>query len=144
MPASWLDRYAEAWRRHPEAGGEGGEEALSVLLGFMADDVRYEDVPTGAVFHGHDGIRQMGAGALMMSADMVFDIGLRVEGDGSYAFETMCRGSNTGAIGPLPGTGGGFAFRGTSIGEVNADGLVTSHRDYWDLAGLLGQLGVGA
>jgi hypothetical protein len=141
MGASWLDRYVEAWVGHPQAGGAGGEEALAALLAFMSDHVRYEDVPTGAIFVGHDGIQQMGAGALLMAADMTFEVGLRVAGEGSYAFETMCRGTNTGAIGPLPGTGTPFAFRGISIGEVSAAGLVTSQRDYWDLAGLLGQLG---
>jgi predicted ester cyclase len=140
MDTLWLDRYIEAWLEHPQAGGVGGEDALHALLGFMSEDVRYEDVPTGAVFIGHDGIRQMGAGALAMSADMSFDIGQRVAGPDSYAFETVCHGTNTGAIGPLPGTGGPFAFRGISIGAVSA-GLVTSQRDYWDLAGLLGQLG---
>jgi hypothetical protein len=110
----------------------------------MSVDVRYEDVPTGAVFVGHEGIREMGAGALLMAADMSFEVGLRVAGEGSYAFETVCRGTNTGAIGPLPGTGTAFVFRGISIGEVSAAGLVTSHRDYWDLAGLLGQLGVAS
>jgi hypothetical protein len=144
VSAAWLDRYVEAWRRHPEAGGDDGEEALIALLGFMSDDVRYEDVPTGAVFFGHDGIRQMGAGALQMSADMTFEVGRRVAGDGSYAFETVCRGANTGAIGPLPGAGGAFVLRGISIGEVSVDGLVISQRDYWDLAGLLGQLGLAS
>jgi hypothetical protein len=141
MDPSWLNRYIEAWLVHPQAGGEGGAAALQALLGFMSDDVRYEDVPTGAVFVGHDGIRQMGAGALAMSHDMSFDISQRVAGQGSYAFETVCQGTNTGAIGPLPGTGGSFRFRGISIGEVTEAGLVTSQRDYWDLAGLLGQLG---
>ena len=98
----------------------------------MSEEVRYEDVPTGAVFVGHDGIEQMGAGALAMSADMCFDIGQRVAGQDSYAFETICHGTNTGAIGPLPGTGAPFRFRGISIGAVSGAGLVTSQRDYWD------------
>jgi hypothetical protein len=142
MGNSWLDRYIEAWLDHPQAGGDGGEKALANLLAFMSEDVRYEDVPTGAVFTGHAGIRQMGAGALLMASDISFEISHRVAGQGSYAFETACRGTNTGAIGPLPGQGGPFAFRGVSIGEVSDAGLVTSQRDFWDLAGLLGQLGV--
>jgi hypothetical protein len=142
MSPSWLDRYIEAWLRHPQVSAEGGEEALTNLLAFMSDDVRYEDVPSGAVFHGRDGIREMGAGAHQMAQDMTFEIGQRVVGQGSYAFETVCRGTNTGAIGPLPGTGGAFTLRGISIGDTSAAGLVTSQRDYWDLAGLLGQLGV--
>ncbi len=142
MSQSWLDRYIDAWCHHPQASGEGGEEVMATLLAFMSDEVRYEDVPTGAVFVGHDGIRQMGAGALEMSANMSFEVAHRVAGNNSYAFEAICRGTNTGAIGPLPGTGNIFTFRGVSIGEVSEAGVVVSQRDYWDLAGLLGQLGV--
>jgi hypothetical protein len=143
MNSSWLERYLDAWINHPQPrGSDGDEEAMSTLLGFMSADVRYEDVPTGAVFVGHDGIREMGAGALQMSADMTFDVVQRVAGLRSYAFETICRGTNTGSIGPLPGRGVPFTLRGVSIGEVTEDGLVVSQRDYWDLAGLLGQLGV--
>lgn len=142
MDQSWLDSYTEAWCRHPEAGGEAGQDALAALLAFVSVDVRYEDVPSGAVFHGHDGIRQMGAAALMMSSDITFEIVQRVAGDGSYAFESICRGTNTGTVGPLPGNGASFSFRGVSVGEVSEGGLVISHRDYWDLAGFLGQLGV--
>ena len=141
MSQSWLDRYMDAWCHHPQASGEGGEEEMATLLTFMSDEVRYEDVPTGAVFVGHDGIRQMGAGALEMSANLSFEVVQRVAGNTSYAFEAICRGTNTGAIGPLPGTGNSFTFRGVSIGEVSEAGLVVSQRDYWDLAGLLGQLG---
>ncbi|HXN61833.1 MAG TPA: ester cyclase [Acidimicrobiales bacterium] len=138
-----MERYLDAWINHPQPrGSDGDEEAMSTLLGFMSADVRYEDVPTGAVFVGHDGIREMGAGALQMSADMTFDVVQRVAGLRSYAFETICRGTNTGSIGPLPGRGVPFTLRGVSIGEVTEDGLVVSQRDYWDLAGLLGQLGV--
>lgn len=142
MNQSWLESYAEAWCLHPEAGGDGGDEALAALLAFMSEDVRYEDVPSGAVFSGHDGIRQMGAAAQQMSADISFEIVQRVAGNRSYAFESICRGTNTGKVGPLPGNGARFSFRGVSIGEVSEAGLVTSHRDYWDLAGFLGQLGV--
>lgn len=137
---SWLDRYLEAWCLHPQAG-EGGH-LLAGLVSFMSEEVRYEDVPSGAIFLGHDGIRGMGAAALMMAGDMSFEIVQRVASDRSYAFEAICRGTNTGPIGPFPATGRSFTLRSVSIGERSEDGLVTSQRDYWDLAGLLGQLGV--
>ena len=142
MNQSWLDSYADAWCRHPEAGREGGDAALAQLLRYMSEDIRYEDVPSGAVFTGHAGIKEMGAAASMMSSDITFEIVGCVAGDGSYAFESICRGTNTGRVGPLPGNGAPFTFRGVAVGEVSESGLVTSHRDYWDLAGLLGQLGV--
>jgi SnoaL-like polyketide cyclase len=141
MSPSWLDRYIDAWCHHPQASGEGGENAMARLLAFMSEDVRYEDAPTGAVFDGHDGTRQMGADALQMSSDVSFEVVQRVTGQSSYAFESICRGTNTGSIGPPPGTGDPLTFRGVTIGELSEAGLVISQRDYWDLAGLLGQLG---
>ena len=142
MNESWLDRYIDAWCHHPEASSEEGSDAMARLLAFMSQDVRYEDVPTGAVFDGHDGIRQMGASALEMSSDMSFEVVHRVSGESSFAFESICSGTNTGSIGPLPGSGRRFTFRGVSVGECSETGFVISQRDYWDLAGLLGQLGV--
>jgi hypothetical protein len=139
---SWLDRYIETWCRHPHASEN--EELFAELCSFMTLDIRYEDVPSGAVFLGHAGIRQMCAGALQMSKDMTFEAVKRVDGGMSYAFETVCNGTNTGEIGPLPATGLPFRIRGVSVGELADDGRVTSHRDYWDLAGLLGQLGATA
>ena len=140
MSPSWLDRYIDAWSHHPQASGEGGEDAMARLFAFMSEDVRYEDVPTGAVFDGHDGIRQMGAGALQMSSDISFEVVQHVTGQSSYAFESICRykhGLNRSA----PGDRRPLSFRGVSIGELSEAGLVISQRDYWDLAGLLGQLG---
>ena len=59
-----------------------------------------------------------------------------------YAFESVGTGTNTGAVGPIPATGLPFVLRGTSVGSISRDGLVESHRDYWDMAGFLVQLGV--
>jgi len=142
MNPAWLDRYVDAWCHHPQTGHDLGGEAMATLLAFMSEDVRYEDVPTGAVFVGHDGVRQMGAAALEMSSNMSFEVVHRVTGQSSFAFESICRGNNTGSIGALPGNGAPFTFRGASVGEISEAGLVVSQRDYWDLAGLLGQLGV--
>jgi hypothetical protein len=41
-----------------------------------------------------------------------------------------------------PATGRSFEFRLASVGEVSEQGLVTTQRDYWDLAGLLAKFGV--
>lgn len=63
-------------------------------------------------------------------------------GEGVCALEGIWRGTNTGAIGPLPGAGASFSFRTVSIGDVSKAGRVLSQRDYMDLAGLLAQLSV--
>jgi hypothetical protein len=115
---------------------------LERLLGFMSENVRYEDVPSSSVFEGHDGIAAMCAGAFQMSSDLTFEIVTRQTDGKAYAFETLGTGTNTGAIGPIPRTGRPIVLRGISIGIVSPEGLVESHRDYWDMAGLLVQLGV--
>lgn len=141
MDDAWLDRYIDAWIPHPQAGGPDGEALLAALLAFMADDVIYEDVPTGE-FRGHSGVREMCRGAYTMSTDMTFDIVSRQISGRMYAFEAVGRGTNDGTIGPIPETGKRFELRGASIGSINESGLLSVHRDYWDLAGFLGQLGI--
>lgn len=141
MDEKWLDSYIEAWRDHARAGGPGGKDALDRLLAFMSPDVLYEDVPTGGVFRGYSGVRAMAQGAHAMAEDMTFDITSRFVGGGGFAFEAVCRGTNNGAIGPMAGSGRSFEMRSVMVGTVSDAGLVTSQRDYWDLAGLLAQLG---
>jgi predicted ester cyclase len=142
MDGSWLDGYLEAWKLHSSCVGRDGEVNLTQLLAYMGPDVRYEDVPGAAVFVGHDGIREMTKSASQMSSDLLFVI-LRGVCDGrTFAFESICRGTNTGAVGTVPATGRFFEFRLAAVGQVSEQGLVTAQRDYWDLAGLLVQLGV--
>jgi len=138
----WLDAYIEAWEVHPHAGGPDGADDLARLLRFMSPDVSYEDVPTTLVFRGHDGIAQMCAGAFQMSSDLRFEAVSRQLDGNSFAFESVGRGTSTGAVGPIAPTGGPIVLRGIASGTVSGDGQVTEHRDYWDMASLLVQLGV--
>ena len=142
MSSEWLDRYIDAWSEHPAAGSPEGGEALDRLLGFMSEDVDYEDVPSRSVFKGHDGIVAMCAGAFQMSSDLEFEIVSRQADGRLYAFESVGTGTNTGAIGPIPATGRPIELRGIAVGSIAPDGLVERHRDYWDMAALLVQLGV--
>ena len=139
MGTRWLDRYVEAWVQHGRAGG-GDIEAMDALLAFMSGDIRYEDVPTGAVFHGHDGVRAMAALAHQLSADITFQAKGIAVGDGFFAFETETRGTQTGATGATGPSGAPFVIRGVSVGAWTGD-QVTEHRDYWDLSSYLAQLG---
>jgi hypothetical protein len=139
--ASPLDRYLDAWVFHCPAGGPDGGEARERLLACMTGDVRYEDVPSGAVFDGHEGIVEMCAAGYQMSTDLKYEIVSSVTDGRSYAFESVGKSTNTAASGPIPATGRSFVLRVMSVGDFS-DGLVCSHRDYWDLAGFLVQLGV--
>ncbi len=108
----------------------------------MSDNVRYEDDPSSSVFEGDDGIAAMCAAAFQMSSDLTFENVTRQTDGRLYAFETLGTGTNTDAIGPIPRTGRPIELRGIFIGSVSPDGLIESQRDYWDMAGLLVQLGV--
>jgi steroid delta-isomerase-like uncharacterized protein len=143
MEEGWVEQYFKAWARHAQASDpRTGAAELALMLSFMSPDIRYEDVPTGLVFTGHDGVREMGAQALQMAADLHFTlISAQASGD-QFAFETETRGTNTGAVGAIPATGKPFVLRGVSVGRRSSDGKVVSHKDYWDLAGYLRDIGL--
>jgi SnoaL-like polyketide cyclase len=141
VDASWLDRYLDAWVLHAEAGRLGGEEELASLVRFFSSVVRYEDVPSAAVFEGHGGIRQMCATANQWASDLEFRV-LSRQTDGSmFSFETETSGVDSSPLGGLRATGRRFVLRGVSVGRVDDDSLVSEHRDYWDLGSYLTQIG---
>ena len=140
---SWIEEYFTAWARHAQASDPiSGIADRMHMLGFMDPDIRYEDVPTAQVFSGHDGVIKMGAQALLMANDIRFTcISAQQSGD-QFAFETETHGTNTGAVGAFPATGKPFILRAVSVGRRTAQGKVISHKDYWDLAGYLRQIGL--
>ena len=139
----WIEEYFAAWARHAQASDPISGIADRVrMLTFMDPDIRYEDVPTGQIFTGHDGVIAMGAQALLMANDIRFTcISAQQSGD-QFAFETETRGTNTGAVGVFPATGKPFVLRGVSVGKRTPQGTVLLHKDYWDLAGYLRQIGL--
>ena len=139
----WIDEYFAAWARHAQASDPAtGAADRERLLAFMDAAVRYEDVPTAQVFVGHEGVVEMGAQALRMAKDMHFTCISAQESADQFAFETEARGTNTGAVGPFPATNKPFVLRAVSVGRRTPQGKVISHKDYWDLAGYLAQIGL--
>jgi ketosteroid isomerase-like protein len=133
----WVDEYFAAWARHAQAADPVlGAADRARLLSFMDPAVRYEDVPTAQVFSGHDGVLQMGALALRMAPDLRFTCVTAQESAERFAFETETHGTDA-------GTGKPFVLRGVSVGQRSPEGKVISHKDYWDLASYLRQVGVG-
>ena len=141
MREARLDDYIDAWLLHPQAGADGGEGALERLLAFMSLDVCYEDVPSGVVFDGHQGITDMAAAAHAWSADLTIRVTTRQTDGTNFAFESETSGTNTGDMGGVAATGRRFSFRSVSVGRFSSDGLVAEQRDYWDLMTFLGQIG---
>jgi hypothetical protein len=141
MDTGWLDKYLDAWVKHPLAGGPDGSEALKQLVSLMTEDVRYEDVPSHLVWEGHHGVARMCKGAFHLASDLTIDIVSRVTDGRMFAFESLGTGTNTGAVGSTAATDLPIEIRALSIGSVSSDGLVESHRDYWNIGDLLAQVG---
>lgn len=59
LESAWLDPYVDAWVLHAVAGTTEGSDELKAFLDRVSPDVRYEDVPSAAVFTGHAGIKEM-------------------------------------------------------------------------------------
>ena len=134
MDAAWLERYFKAWARHAQATDpKTGADDMARLLSFLSPEIRYEDVPTAQTFVGAQGMREMGAQALAMAADLNFTFVSGVADKTHFAFENECRGT--------AGNGKAFLLRAVAIGRIGPDGKVISHKDYWDLAGYMRQMG---
>ena len=143
MDTSAFPRYLNAWLLHPLAGAPDGRTELKALLDCCSPDVLYEDLPTAKVFEGHDGITRMCEGAYNWSSDVAATVLTRQTNGTLFAVETEWKGTNTAPIGDLPATGRRFALKMVSVGTLDDHGLVVEHRDYWDLAGFLAQVGIG-
>jgi ketosteroid isomerase-like protein len=138
-----VEEYFAAWARHAQAGDPiAGAADRERWLAFLDPAVRYEDVPTGQVFVGHEGVVRMGAQALQMANDIRFTCISAQEDGERFAVETETHGTNSGAVGAFPATGKRFVLRGVSVGRRTPEGKVVEHKDYWDLAGYLRQIDV--
>ena len=132
MGAEWVDDYLAAWNSYD---GEA-------VAAFMAEDVTYEDLSSGAVYEGRAAVRTYVAGTYGFSSDYRFIV-VSAQADGDrYAIEWEMLGSNTGPSGGFPATGKPYRIRGVSIGTVDAGGLIVHNRDYWNLAAYLVEIGL--
>ncbi|MGH9279114.1 MAG: ester cyclase [Acidimicrobiales bacterium] len=128
----WVQRYLDAWNSH-----DGRQVAA-----FMAEDVVYEDLAGGAVYHGRDEVAGYVAATHVWSGDYRFvTVTTQSSGD-RYAIEWEMLGTNTGELGGIAPTGKPYRIRGVSIGQLNGAGEVASNRDYFNVADYLAQVGL--
>lgn len=103
-------------------------------------DSYFEDVALKYVGHGPDQVR-----AYLDTCNRAIPEwsaerhDLAVDGDG-FAYNYTFRGRLDGTLGPLTGNGHEFSLRFGAIAEVR-NGSIVKHRLYWNLAGLLYELG---
>jgi steroid delta-isomerase-like uncharacterized protein len=131
MADSFGTRYIDAWNTHDPA----------VIGGLMADDVDFEDIALGAVFHSRKEVEVFaGQVAEGFSTDYRFALVTEFTTADSFCAEWTMTGTHDRDSPEMPATGKQFTIRGATIGRLD-DGKMTYDRDYWDMAGLLRQIG---
>lgn len=119
---------------------------MEATLATLHPDCRFEDVATGQIFNGR-------AGAEAYYRQWWDAFGVTVapgpdrkrywSEDGSYIAEARFRGRHSGDFLGLPPTGRPIDFRFVVIIDFR-DGLMAGERFYYDLGGLLRQIGAAA
>ena len=79
-----------------------------------------------------------------MSSNYVVEVVSAQRSGNNYATEWLMGGTHDGPLQllGLPATGKQWRVRGASVGQLNDDGRIKLHRDYWNLAAFLTQVGV--
>ena len=113
----------------------------------IAHDCVYVEVPTGATYHGPDGWRENFRFWMGAFPDASVEITNLVATERGVAVEYVGRGTNTGAMvtteGEIPATGRAAEMRFCDVLEIEG-GRVASGRSYYDLGGLMSQLGLAS
>lgn len=95
---------------------------------------------------GRDAIEQDMVELLRAFPDARFTLGPPLQGGETIAAEYTWRGTHQGPLaspdGEIPATGKSIDNSGAVFSKLNADGEVSEERRYYDVAGLVSQLGV--
>ena len=131
MAQSFGTRYIDAWNTHD----------ATVIGDLMDDDVDFEDIALGAVFHNRKEL-ELWAGQIAdgFSTDYRFALVSEFTTDDSFCAEWTMSGTHDRSSPEMPATGKPFTIRGATIARLR-DGKMTYDRDYWDMAGFLRQIG---
>ncbi len=133
--ADYADAYGRAWTHDPE-----------LLCTFFTADGTYTDVAMRGTYQGRTGIQRFHRWMLAFSPDSLIVFTEPAVADGRAYFEWTWSGSITGPL-RLPNgrsvDAAGKQFSATGIAACRYDdqGLLISHRDFWDVGLLVDQLG---
>jgi len=108
----------------------------------FTDDCVFEDLALQETLTGPEAVRALFASVFAAVTDFtITPVGtLVVDGD-RVCTEWRMTGVHTGDFPGMPATGKSFDVPGLTIDEFRGD-LIHRHRDYWNLAALLQQIGL--
>jgi steroid delta-isomerase-like uncharacterized protein len=95
---------------------------------------------------GRDAIRKDEKEFIAAFPDMTFTLGEVMEGGDMVAFEVIARGTHkgplTGPTGPIPATNRTINLPIAGFARIDEEGLIAEERRYYNVAGLMQQLGL--
>ncbi len=119
--------------------------ALDGLAGLFSSDAEIVNVPTGVSDRGPKAARDSAQTLLTAFPDGKFELINVIAGERNAAVEYRAHGTHTGKLvaraGALQPTGRKLEIRLCDVMEIQG-GKITGLRSYWDMYGLLSQLGL--
>ena len=127
------EQFLAAWSKDdPEA-----------LLALCSDDCVYEDVTVATVVGTHKELRDLFTMFRTSMPDLSFISEQVTACDRGVTVEWTVSGTHTGTVPGLPPATNKYAeVRGVSVIDLDANGLISGCRDYWDSATWLRQIGL--
>lgn len=136
MSAPDLAAWGRAW----------SADTVDDLLAFHTPDTVYTDVGSDLTFHGHDELRGFFDFMLRFAPDGLIEFHEAHGDDAGFAATWTWSGTAAGKfkVGDTvhPATGKRFSVPGVAFCTTTPDGLIKTHRDYWDVHAVLVQLGL--
>lgn len=131
----FLERYTRAW--------SSGDEAL--LREAFSEDGVYIDTGMGHTYTGVADVARFFRHMLRFSSDTLVEFtSIVADSDGGFATEWVWSGTADGPLSLgselLPASGRRYAVPGIALCRSTTEGLVTYHRDYYDVRDLLRQV----
>ena len=141
MTPEWFEEWLAVWPGHIAAGGPDGEEHADAIFARFHPAGVWEDVAVHASYTGQEGLRELFAGSYAWCPNL-HHYPVRTQVDGrQFTIEWRMQGRGGGAFAGLPAHDLPFEIYGVSTGEVDDDGLILRHTDYWNVLDWMTQAG---
>jgi steroid delta-isomerase-like uncharacterized protein len=122
----------------------GDPSSLDPVTTYFAADCEKVDVPSSMTFRGPEGMKQWLTGFITACPDARVEVTKLFATEDHAVVECILRGTHTGPLqgptGALPPSGRSMRLQACEVHQVR-NGLIVSHHTYYDLLGLLQQLG---
>lgn len=132
------ERMSDLLSDRIEAFNAHDPQAFAALY---APDVIFRDIATAVPAHGRPVVRAWVETYFRAFSDARMESRIVAVDDDVLVYEWRATGTHDGGFMGLPATGNVIEVDGCSIAKVGADGLVHAEKNYWDVAGLLQQMG---